>query len=331
MFAFRALAATGIALAGLSLGAATPSFAQQNLRISLQYPGSDMMVPHIRNFAEKVAERTGGQITSEIFTDFTLFKQGQELPAIQRGNLDIAVLNTGDIEQQIAEYTIFSSGFLFRDHAHFRAVFDGEIGQEFNERLLNDLGIKVLGVLYGGTRHMLLRDDREVTGPADLAGVKLRMPGAPAWQTLGKGLGVTPTPMALGEVYLGLRTGAIDGQENPLGIIRAFKMEEVTKQLILTGHMIQPVVFVLSADTWNKLTPEQQGIVTQAANETLAEQDEARLAQELDDLDYLRAYGLKVAEPNREPFRAAVNASFVESGLAASWPVGLLDRIAAVQ
>jgi tripartite ATP-independent transporter DctP family solute receptor len=330
MTALRALAAAGIALFGLSALAA-PAVAQTQLRISLQYPGTDTMVSHIRNFAEKVRERSNGQITSEIFTDFTLFKQGQELPAMQRGNLDIAVLNTGDVEQQIAEYTIFSSGYLFRDHAHFRAVFDGEIGQEFGDRLFSDLEVKVLGVLYGGTRQMNLRDDRPVHTPADVVGVKLRMPGAPAWQTLGKGLGVTPTPMALGEVYLGLRTGAIDGQENPLGIIRSLKMEEVTKQLVLTAHMVQPVIFVLSARTWNKLSPEHQEIVMQAARETQQEQDAGRIAQEVQDLEYLRNYGLVVTEPDRDAFAASVRAAFESSGLAATWPAGLADRIAAVQ
>lgn len=330
MNALRALAAAGLACAAL-LGTTLPAAAETKLRISLQYPGTDMMVPHIRNFADKVRERTNGEITADIYTDFTLFKQGQELPAMQRGNLDIAVLNTGDIEQQIAEYTIFSSGYLFRDVDHFRAVFDGEIGEEFGERLLNDLDVKVLAVLYGGTRQMNLADDREVNTPADLAGVKLRMPGAPAWQTLGQGLGVTPTPMALGEVYLGLRTGAIDGQENPLGIIRSLKMEEVTSQIVLTTHMVQPVIFVLSGKTWNALSPEHQEIVMQAALETQQEQDAARLAQEVEDLEYLRGYGLKVSEPDREAFAASVRAAFESSGLAATWPEGLLERISAVE
>ncbi len=330
MIVFRTLAVAGLALAGLAL-APTLAAAETKLRVSLQYPSTDIMVGHIRAFADKVKERSNGEVTSDIYTDFTLFKQGQELAAIQRGNLDIAVLNTGDVEQQIAEYTIFSSGYLFRDYDHFRSVFNGEVGKEFDERLLNDLGVKVLGVLYGGTRQMLLRDDREVSTPADVAGVKLRMPGAPAWQVLGKGMGVTPTPMALGEVYLALRTGAIDGQENPLGIIRAFKMEEVGKQLILTSHMVQPVIFVLSADTWNKLTPEQQEIVATAARETMEEQDSFRLDQEKKDLEYLREYGLKISEPDVEPFRASVKAAFEEAGLAATWPDGLADRIAAVK
>lgn len=331
MFAFRALAAASLALAGLSLATVTPSHAQQTLRMSLQYPATDIMVTHIRNFAKKVDERTSGAVKSEIFTDYTLFKQGQELPAMQRGNLDVAILNTGDVEQQIAEYTIFSSGYLFRDHAHFRAVFDGEIGQEFADRLMKDLNVKVLGVLYGGTRQMNLRDVKDVKAPADLAGTKLRMPGAPAWQTLGKGLGVTPTPMAVGELYLGLSTGAVDGQENPLTLIRAFKLEEVTKQLVLTGHMVQIVVFALSGDTWNALSPEHQAIVEQAARETIEEQGTARLAMELDDLEYFRTAGMTITEPDVEAFRASVNAAFVESGLAATWPAGLADRIAAVK
>jgi tripartite ATP-independent transporter DctP family solute receptor len=333
MTRYRALAMVGAALMGLvPVLAATPAVANEHkLRISLQYPAGDTMVGYIREFAKKVEERSNGAITSEIFTDFTLFKQGQELPAIQRGNLDIAVLNTGDVEQQIPEYTIYSSGFLFRDHDHFRAVFDGEVGDEYGAKLRADLGVKVLGVLYGGTRHLNLREKMEVNGPADLHGVKLRMPGAPAWQTLGKGLGVIPTPMALGEVYLGLRTGAINGQENPLGLIRSLKIEEVTQQIVLTGHMVQAVIMVLSGETWDKLTPELQEIVATAARETTLEQDAGRLAQEQDDLAYLRSYGLAITETDREAFRASVDAAFVESGLAATWPEGLRDRIAAVQ
>lgn len=322
----------GLALASLTAAfAATPSMAQEQWRISLQYPGSDMTVDHIRNFAEKVEERSGGEIEIEIFTDYTLFKQGQELPAMQRGNLDAAVLNTGDVEQQISEYTIFSSGYLFRDYDHFRAVFDGEIGEEFDQRLMDELGVKVLGVLYGGTRQMNLADVHEVETPADLEGVKLRMPGAPAWQVLGKGLGVTPTPMPVGELYLALRTGAIDGQENPLPLIRAFKLEEVTKQLVLTAHMVQPVIFTLASETWNSLSAEQREMVMQAAKEAVEEQDKARLTQEVEDLEYFRGYGLTITEPDVDAFRDSVHQAFEDAGLAASWPEGLADRIAAVE
>jgi tripartite ATP-independent transporter DctP family solute receptor len=331
MLALRAAAVAAVAVISFSTAFMAPALARDTWRISLQYPGSDMMVAHIRNFAEKVRERTGGAIKSEVFTDYTLFKQGQELPAMQRGNLDIAVLNTGDIEQQIAEYSIFSSGYLFRDHNHFRAVFDGPIGKEFGDKIMDKLDVKVLGVLYGGTRQMNLRAVREVKVPADLAGVKLRMPGAPAWQTLGKGLGVTPTPMAVGEIYLGLRTGAIDGQENPLTLIRSFKLEEVSKQLVLTGHMVQAVVLTMAGPTWKALTPEQQTIVIRAAEETVQEQDKARFTQEIADLEYFRARGLVVTQPDVEAFRKSVQAAFEASGLAATWPAELIGRIAAVK
>lgn len=327
---FRALGVVALALVGLAAG--LPAKAESDIwRISLQYPDTDLMVGQIRNFAKKLEERSKGEIKSEIFTNFTLFKQGAELPAMQRGNLDIAVLNTGDIEQQITEYTIFSSGYLFRDHDHFRKVFDGEIGQEFADEVLKRLDVKVLGVLYGGTRQMTLRQPRKVEGPADLNGVKLRMPGAPAWLTLGKGLGVTPTPMALGEVYLSLRTGAIDGQENPLPISRSLKLEEVIKQIVLTSHMVQPVVFVLAKSTWEKLTPEQQQIVTEAAKETVAEQDATRLAQEKDDRAYFESKNIEISSPDLEAFRASVKAALDSSGLPAKWPQGLADRIAAVK
>lgn len=109
------------------------------------------------------------------------------------------------------------------------------------------MDVQILAVAYLGTRQINLREIRAVKTPADLKGVKLRMPGSKEWLFLGEALGATPTPLAFGEVYLGLKTGTIDGQDNPLPTVRAAKFYEVTKQIVLTGHLIDGVFISISS------------------------------------------------------------------------------------
>jgi hypothetical protein len=127
--------------------------------------------------------------------------------------------------------------------------------------------VKLLTVMYLGRRHVNLRTDAEVRTPADLAGIKLRMPGTDAWQFLGSALGANPVPVAFGEVYTALQTGAIDGQDNPLPTNRDSKFYEVTKQIVLTSHLVDLNYLALSKKVWDEFTPEQQAVVQKAADD----------------------------------------------------------------
>ena len=123
----------------------------------------------------------------------------------------------------------------------------------------------MLTVAYLGTRQVNLRDSREVKTPADLAGVKLRMPGSKEWLFLGQALGANPTPLAFNEVYLALKTGTIDGQDNPLPTVRAAKFYEVTKQLVLSSHLVDGVFLAIASKAWTAMTPDLQKKVRDAA------------------------------------------------------------------
>ena len=118
------------------------------------------------------------------------------------------------------------------------------------------MGIVILATHYLGTRQVSLRQKRAVKTPADLAGVKMRMPAGPEWLLLGRTLGVTPVPLGMPEVYLAMKTGTVDGQENPLSILNAAKFYEVSEQIVLTAHMVQPVFFAIAKPVWDKLNPD---------------------------------------------------------------------------
>jgi TRAP-type C4-dicarboxylate transport system substrate-binding protein len=187
--------------------------------------------------------------------------------------------------------------------------------------------VTLLTPIYLGTRQVNLREVRNVKTPADLKGVKLRMPGSKEWLFLGEALGATATPLAFGEVYLGLKTGTIDGQDNPLPSVRAAKFYEVTKQIVMTNHLVDGIFIAISDKAWKAMTPGQRQKVQAAANDAAAFNNDNRLKEEAQIVDFFKQQGLTVTTPDVDAFRKAVQAAYASSDIAKAWPASLLDRI----
>ncbi len=261
----------------------------------------------------------------------TLFKQGTELAAIQRGNLEMCITSAQELAKQIPEWSIFTAGYLLRDAEHQQKVFNSDIGAEMYKMVEDQLGVKILKVMYFGTRQLNLRTDKKIMTPEDLAGVKLRMPGTDAWQFLGKALGANPTPMAFTEVYTGLQTGAIDGQDNPLPTDKDKKFYEVTKQIVLTGHLADMNFLALRKSVWDGLTADQQKTMMDAAQAAVEEIGRNQLSEEAQLVDFFKSQGLQVYTPDVEAFRTRVQKMYLESEFSKDWPKGMVTRINAVQ
>jgi TRAP-type C4-dicarboxylate transport system substrate-binding protein len=250
---------------------------------------------------------------------------------MQRGNLEMALLSMQDIARQLPEYSIFTAGYLIRDPAHLRKVWDGPIGDEARRRIAQEMGIELLQVVYLGTRELGLREPRPVKTPADLAGVKLRMPGSKEWLFLGQALGASATPLAFTEVYLGLKTGTIDAQDNPLPTLKSAKFYEVTKQIVLTGHLVDSLQLSISAKTWGALPASDRDAVRKAAAAAAKYNDDNRAREEKELIEFFRGQGIAVGTPDVESFRKTVQAAYLKSEYAQKWPRGLLERINAVK
>ena len=193
------------------------------------------------------------------------------------------------------------------------------------------MGIRLLQAIYLGTRQLGLSRPRTVRTPADLAGVKLRMPGSKEWLFLGQALGASPTPMPFPEVYLGLKTGTIDGQDNPLPTLKSAKFYEATKQIVLTGHLVDVLQLAISAKAWNALSAAHKAQVKRAAAKAGAFNDENRIREEKELVEFFRSQGIAIATPDVAAFRKTVQAAYLKSEFAAKWPKGLLERINAVK
>lgn len=315
------------ALAGAVLGSAGQVLAQTpiQIRVSTAAPPTDFLAKALDAFKADVDAASAG-IAMSVHTASTLFKQGTEVQALQRGNLEMSTMTTFEVAQQMPELGFFNRGYLFKDHAHLRRVFDGPLGEEYRKAVAEKMGIEILATHYLGTRQVSLRSKRAVKGPADLAGVKLRMPAGPEWLLLGRTLGVSPLPLGMPELYLALKTGTVDGQENPLSIFNAAKLYEVSEQVVLTSHMLQPVFFAIAKPAWAKLSAAQQTLLQNAARKAAKAGDDGRLADEASIIDAIKQRGLSVDAIDLAPFRAAADKAYVGDAVKA-WDMAWLKRV----
>ena len=231
----------------------------------------------------------------------TLFKQGTELVALQRGNLETGIVAPQDISKQLPEWSILTAAYLFRDPDHLKKFFESDVGKEMTKTAEEKLGIHIIAPVYFGARQVNLKPDRKIETPADMAGIKLRMPGGDAWQFLGRALGANPTPMAYAEVYTGLQTGAIDGQDNPLPNDYNMKFYEVTSQIVLTSHLIAFDVFAVSKKTWDSLSPAQQQKLTKQVKKAIDWSTQQHFEREAKLVQFFKDQGLRSTSPMSKP------------------------------
>ena len=324
---------TFLRIAGITLAATVLSVSAQAqnkvlLRFSTAAPPPDFLSKSLERFKEEVEKSAPDQFEIRLHPGSSLFRQGTEIPAIQRGNLELSTMTTFEVAQQIPEWGFLNRAFLFRDWDHVTKVMNGPVGERYKKEVAEKMGIVILAPTYLGTRQLNLRAKREVKSPTDLKGVKLRMASGPEWLLLGELLGVTPTPMAMPEVYLALKTGSIDGQENPLTIMNAAKFFEVTEQVVLTAHLVQPVFYAIRKETWDALSADQKKAVQDASLVATAQNNDARLADEKQVADRLKTQGLTVTSVDMKPFYDNADRVYGSSDLAKGWNKDLQQQTA---
>lgn len=297
------------------------------LRISTPAVPDDWHAKMWTVFKESLDKSAPGEFDVQINLNASLFKQGTEPAAMARGNLELSAISAFDIAKLVPEFSIFTAGYIIQDPQHQQKVFNGAIGDELFKMVAEKMDVTVLSTIYLGTRQINLRETRNVKTPADLKGVKLRMPGTKEWLFLGEALGATATPLAFGEVYMGLKTGTIDGQDNPLPTVRAAKFYEVTKELVLTSHLVDGIFLSIANKSWNAMSAAQKQKVKAAAQAAAQYNNENRLKEEAQIVDFFKQQGLQVVTPDVAAFRKSVQQTYMNSDYAKVWPKGLLERI----
>lgn len=312
---------TALSVAALSTGAWAQS------KITLTYsdivPENDSRTTLLRSAFSSI----GPDLEFKSHHGGTLYKQGTEPVAIQRGNLDMANIASGDVQNQVPQLSLLMVPYLIRDVAHLRKIWASDVGAELNKLLNEKMGLRILANPYIGTRHLGLRTNKKIMKPEDLAGIKLRMPPGEVWQFVGTAMGANPTPLPFPEVYTALQTGAIDAQDNALPAVKNMKFYEVSKQISLTGHLVAANHFVISSKKWAAMSAEQQRSVQAAANKVEEDITNMALKEEAELVAFFKKEGLDVYTPDLSAFRSQVLAQYAKSKYAAGWTPGMMDRI----
>jgi TRAP-type C4-dicarboxylate transport system substrate-binding protein len=300
--------------------------AKPKLRLSVAFPETDLRAEGYRAFAAAMKD----DIDLEPYWSNTLFKQGTELVALQRDNLELCNLAPADISKQIPAWSLLTSAYLFRDYDHLKKTFASDVGKEFIKLAREQVGIEVIRPVYFGARQVNLKPAKKIATPADLAGIKLRMPPGEFWQFLGESIGASPTPVAYAELYTALQTGTVDGQDNPLVSAKTMKFYEVTSQFVLTSHVIGYDVLSVSKKAWDGLGPEKQAKFRAEADKAFDANAAKYDAQEKDAIEFFKKEGKQVYTPDQNAFRAFAQKKYLEK-YGNDWPKGAIEKINAIK
>lgn len=259
--------------------AASPALAQdikeRNLKFAFSLAKDHPLGQGAQKFADLVAQKSGGKIKVTLFANAVLGSDTQNLSAVRGGTLDFASMATGLLAGIDKQFMVFDFPFLFDSPQEAYGLSDGPVGTKLQAGLAAH-GIVGLGIWDLGFRNMT-NSKRPIARHEDLQGLKLRVIASPIYLDMFNTLGANPVPMTFGEVYGALESKAIDGQDNPVGVIESAKFAEVQKYLSLTRHVYTGMPVLMSKKTWDGMSEAERKLITEAANE--AKQEERRIAQ----------------------------------------------------
>lgn len=320
----RTLLAAAAALA-FSLGAAQ---AQTILKSADTHPDGYPTVEAVKYMGSLLAERTGGRLGIEVFHSRQLGEEKDTIEQTRFGVIDLNRINLAPLNNLVPETQIPALPFVFRSVEHMRKVMDGEIGDEIL-KAFEPHGLIGLAYYDSGARSFY-NSRKPIQTPADMAGMKIRVQQSDLFIAVMNALGANATPMPFGEVFSALQTGVIDGAENNWPSYESTRHFEAAKYYSLSEHSMSPEVLVMSKISWDKLTPEDQAAVRQAARDSVGRMRELWEANEKSSEAIVRAGGAEINTVDKAPFIAAmapVYAQFVTDDKLKS----LLARIQAVE
>jgi len=312
-------------------------FAAEKIKLtwsSISVPG-DAHTEAMKVFKEEVERLSAGKITVDLYIAGAIYTQEAELAACREGTLDMAYYSDAWLAEFIPYLSMFSAVYTFSGYDHMNKVLNGEIGKRIFEEVAQKTGVRPLAAFYLGTRQLnVVEKVGPVRTPEDMKGVKLRTPASPTWIALGKALGGSPTPMSFGEVYMGLKTGAIEGQDNPLPTDKVAKFYEVTKYIILTDHVVNSVWPTINEKKWQSLSEIDQLLIRMAIEKARKFCAETNLKAEAELLDFFRGQGLIIIEdPDKEAFAAYAKNSYATESkdISKDWDMALYEEVQALK
>jgi len=295
-----------LAGAGLALLLAQPVLAQ-SVRLRMAHSGAEAETQHAAalEFARQVKARTNGQVQVQVYPASTLGNDNTAIAGVRGGTIDLCTSGTPYYTGMVGRMNVLDLPYIFTSAEHAYKVLDGSIGRGLLDELEGH-GLKGLAYWEVGFRS-LTNSRRPVRTPEDIKGLKVRTTPNPAHLKAFQIFGASPTPMPIAEVFSALENKAVDGQENPVGIVRGAKLYEVQKYMSMTRHAYTAMPVVMNKAKFAALPAAHQQALMDAALAAGSYQRELIRKNEAGDIAFLRANGVQVEENiNPEPFRKLV-------------------------
>jgi tripartite ATP-independent transporter DctP family solute receptor len=298
------------AAAALALTAGTAGAQELVLRSADIHPDGYPTVEAVKYMGELLQQKTGGRIGIEVFHSRQLGEEKDTIEQTRFGVIDMNRVNLAPFNNLVPETVVPALPFVFRSTEHMHKVMDGEIGDEILAAFeAHDL---VALCYYDSGARSFYTVNKPIRSIEDMQGQKIRVQQSDMWLSMMQALKANPTPMSFGEVYSALQTGVIDGAENNWPSLESSKHYEVAKYYTLTEHSMSPEVLVMSKASWDKLTPEDQQAVKEAAKESVAKMRELWVAQEKKSEEMVRAAGVEIISIDKQPFIDAMTPVYAE-------------------
>lgn len=302
----------GAAFAAAALGVmGTSANAAQELKWAHVYESGSAYHKAAEWAAEEIKKRTDGRYEIKVFPASSLGKEVDINEGLNIGSVDIIYTGPAFAAQSYGPLAISDYPFILRDYNHWKAYRDSDLFAEMGEGYKKATGNTITALTYYGARHVT--SNKPILAPADMEGLKIRVPNAPVYVMFPKAVGANPTPMAFSEVYLALQQGVVDAQENPLPTIKFKKFYEVQSNINLTGHITNSLVTVVSGLTLGSMSDADAATLKAVTQEAAA-----KASGEIDDAEqnlaaWFTEQGVKVNKVDRAPFMKAVEPDLTSS------------------
>ena len=282
---------------------ATYTYAKTTLKLAHSYPTTNHWHKGAAHAAKVINEKSNGQIVIDIYTDSQLGTEEQITEAVIFGSIDVIITSANQLSNLFTPMAIFDMPFTFKDVNHVYRFGKTDIAKQMFGDLEEEFKVKVLGVAPYGVRQ-LISTEKPIKSPADLKGMKFRVPEMKMWIEVIKTMGANPTPIPYVEAYLSLQQGVVDALDNPLSGMKSMKFFEVGKYISKTSHAAVLSFFLMNQDKFKALNAEDQKILAEGFEEgakvvvdILNKEDEELGA-------YFEEQGLTIIEPSEIDIKA---------------------------
>lgn len=283
---------------------ALPASAQTKLKWAHVYETSEPFHTQSVWAAQEIAKRTNNRYQIDVYPASQLGKESDINQGLSLGTVDMIISGPSFAARSYPPIGIGYYPYIFRDASHLLTFAKSDVFKELAEGYSEKTGHQMLALTYYGVRHT--STNKPFKTCAEMKGLKIRVPDAPAYLAMPRSCGANTTPIAFAEVYLALQNGTVDAQENPLTTIEAKKFYEVQKHIVLTGHIVDHLATIVSKQLWAKLSNDDKKIFNDVAQEAAVRASAEIQAKEKELIETFKQKGLTITEVNKDEFRDVV-------------------------